>query len=87
MVYDIKDDKRRGRVAKTMEDYGKRVQYSVFECNLNDKILGNMQNKLSSIIDDEDDKIRIYRLCNSCLMTVQILGNGEITEDDEVYII
>lgn len=87
VAYDIKDDKRRIRVAKTMEDYGTRVQYSVFECNLNDKILDNMQNKLSSVIDDVNDKIRIYRLCNGCVKSVQILGNGEMTEDKDVYIV
>lgn len=32
--YDISDDKRRCEVAKTMEGYGYRVQYSVFECDL-----------------------------------------------------
>ncbi len=87
VAYDIKDDKRRGQVAKTMKDYGTRIQYSVFECNMNEKLLGNMQSKLSSIINIEDDKIRIYTLCNRCLKSVQILGNGETTQDEDVYIV
>jgi len=37
VAYDIIDDKRRNRVAKTMEDYGTRVQYSVFECVLEEE--------------------------------------------------
>jgi len=32
--YDIANDKRRSKIARTMEDYGTRVQYSVFEVNL-----------------------------------------------------
>lgn len=87
VVYDIKNDRRRSRVAKTMEDYGTRVQYSVFECNINEKILDNMNNTLASVIDEKDDKIRVYRLCKKCLYSVQILGSGDITEDENVYIV
>jgi CRISPR-associated protein Cas2 len=32
--YDITDDKRRVRMAKTLLGYGQRVQYSVFEAHL-----------------------------------------------------
>ena len=35
--YDISDDKRRRKVCKILEGYGYRVQYSVFECDLDDK--------------------------------------------------
>ena len=31
VAYDITDDKRRNKVAKILKDFGKRVQYSVFE--------------------------------------------------------
>ena len=34
LAYDIADPKRLSRVAKVCEDYGVRVQYSVFECHL-----------------------------------------------------
>ena len=87
VVYDIKDDRRRSRVAKTVEDYGTRVQYSVFECNMDEKILDNMNNTLASVIDDTNDKIRVYRLCKNCLNSVQLLGSGDITEDENVYIV
>ena len=33
--YDITCDRRRSKVARTLEDHGKRVQYSVFDCILN----------------------------------------------------
>ncbi len=87
VAYDIKADRRRNRIARTMEDYGSRVQYSVFECNLNGKLLERMKNKLVSIIDDECDKVRIYKLCNGCVKSVQIFGHGKVTEDEDVYIV
>lgn len=87
VVYDIKDDKRRGRVAKTMKDYGTRVQYSVFECNMDERLLERMQEQLETAINEEYDKIRIYKLCSGCIKSVQILGSGELTEDDDVFIV
>ena len=49
VAYDIIDDKRRNRVAKTMEDYGTRVQYSVFECVLEEEYLTEMVDTLKTI--------------------------------------
>ena len=39
--YDIPDTKRRTKLAKTLEDFGDRVQYSVFECILDGVLLDN----------------------------------------------
>ena len=32
--YDITSDRLRNKIAKTLEGYGTRIQYSVFECRL-----------------------------------------------------
>ncbi len=87
VTYDIIDDKRRNRVAKTMEDYGTRVQYSVFECNLEKDLLDELINELANHIDQEDDSIRFYILCKGCITSVKMLGKGELTEDKDVFII
>lgn len=87
VAYDIKDDKRRNRVAKTMKDYGTRVQYSVFECNMEYKILEEMKDRLSAVIDTEEDNIRIYKLCNACKGSIHVFGSGKVTEDEDVYIV
>ena len=34
VCYDIRDERRLKRVGKMMKDYGTRVQYSVFEVDL-----------------------------------------------------
>ena len=86
VTYDIPEDKRRTRVAKTLLDFGSRVQYSVFECIMDDKLLEKLFAKLSKIATD-DDSIRIYSLCAKCETCVKIIGRGEITKDEEVYIL
>ena len=37
--YDMPDDRKRTKMAKNLLDFGTRVQYSVFECILDDKRL------------------------------------------------
>jgi CRISPR-associated protein Cas2 len=84
--YDIPDDRKRDRVSKTLLDFGTRVQYSVFECILDNKLLEKMTAKLSRIISDEDS-VRIYALCAKCEGVARVLGKGEVTKDENVFIL
>uniref|UniRef100_A0A7C4UFN7 CRISPR-associated endoribonuclease Cas2 n=1 Tax=candidate division WOR-3 bacterium TaxID=2052148 RepID=A0A7C4UFN7_UNCW3 len=85
--YDISNDKRRNNVSKCLENYGTRVQYSVFEVILGEEKFKELYEKLKKIIDIKKDSIRIYPLCNSCLRKTRIIGEGEITTEIEIYII
>ena len=44
--YDITPNRLRNKVAKTLEGFGKRVQYSVFECDLTEKRYEELYEKL-----------------------------------------
>ncbi len=46
VCYDITDDRRRYRVASELENFGCRVQYSVFECHLEEPQLQELQARL-----------------------------------------
>ncbi len=54
--------KRLRQVAKACEGRGQRVQFSVFECSLNEMELERFRRKLIGIIHQEEDSLRIYRL-------------------------
>ena len=86
VTYDIPEDRRRTRVAKTLLDFGSRVQYSVFECIMDKALLEELFERLSEIAAD-DDSIRIYGLCAKCEPGVKIIGRGEMTKDEDVFII
>lgn len=85
--YDIPDDRRRTRLAKTIKDFGDRVQYSVFECNLDGNLLDTMIVRIEKIIDQEEDSVRIYALCGACERVIRIIGTGEVTKDQDIYIL
>lgn len=55
--YDIAHPKRLRRVAKICESYGSRIQYSVFECPLDDLRFQQLNAELHEVIHHEDDQI------------------------------
>lgn len=73
--YDISDDKRRRKVAKIMEGYGFRVQYSVFECDLEPKKVTELQQRLRPLVKGQLwESIRFYPLHDDSAAQVVILG-------------
>ena len=86
IAYDIVDDGVRGRVHDILKDYGERVQYSVFECRLNDAALKTLRTRVNAEID-EPDKVRWYPLCAWCADQVAWQGTGSPPEDDRFFLV
>ena len=84
--YDIPDDKKRTKMAKTLRDFGERVQLSVFECILDDILLKRMISRVTKIIS-EDDSVRVYALCAKCQELIKVFGRGTVVKDENVFIL
>jgi CRISPR-associated protein Cas2 len=80
VVYDISDDKRRGKVAGILEGYGRRVQYSVFECVLPDHKYVELKGRLKKFFRDGEDSIRFYPVSKHTLSQVDVWGAIPITK-------
>jgi len=76
--YDSPNDRRRAKVMKTLEGYGHRVQYSVFECEPRPADLEKLKTRLRSLIQPEEDDIRFYDLCENCQGKVTMLGRAKM---------
>lgn len=88
IVYDIPCDKRRKKVADLLEGYGERVQYSVFECVLDDNQYRQLGDRLKKRINLDEDSIRIYPITRHTLQQVQTWGVGkELTKSPSSTII
>lgn len=61
IAYDISDDVRRTKVAKKLESYGDRVQYSVFVVDARPAKLLRLRTELTDMIDQGTDSVL---LCN-----------------------
>lgn len=62
ICYDICDPKRLRQVAKAMCDWGQRLQYSVFECQLSQSERVKIQDELAAIIHHTEDQVLFVRL-------------------------
>lgn len=77
VIYDIRNSRRLSRVAKVMEGYGKRVQRSVFECQLELSHLKRLQREIENIINKDEDSVKYFRLCGKCFEKSFVLGQCE----------
>lgn len=87
VTYDVNTEtdggKRRLRkVAKQCEDYGQRVQNSVFECLVDPVQFAQLRKRLEAIIDIEKDSLRYYFLGANWKRRVEHVG-AKSTYDPE----
>ena len=85
--YDVTDDRRRARLAAALLDFGQRVQYSVFECQLEPGQIDRLRARLLAEIESTEDSVRLYHFCRDCGAKTEIHGCGVVTEDPEVYVL
>lgn len=66
--------KRLRRVAKACQNYGVRVQNSVFECVVDQTQYVVLKDRLCKEIDEDKDSLRLYRLGNNYKEKVEHYG-------------
>ena len=79
VTYDVSTNTEGGarrlrRVAKICLDYGQRVQYSVFECEVNPARYVELKRRLSEAADLDHDSLRFYNLGAQWDRRVEHLG-------------
>ena len=74
VAYDIADDRRRRWVSKTLEDFGRRIQFSLFVCQTNRRQFLLLHYKLQQHIDKKEDTIVFLHLCRPCQQKIEYLG-------------
>lgn len=89
--YDVASDRLRSRIARMLEGYGKRVQYSVFECDLSERRYKELYAKLLQLTEGmEDGNICVYYICKSCEGKKRLIGvpkiSGSYSEEDVIVI-
>ena len=87
ITYDIPENRPRTKLANLLEDYGKRVQYSVFEIWLTATQMRELYRKIDALLAEEPGQVRFYRLCADCQKTVDIIGGDDLPEPPGVVII
>lgn len=79
--------RRLRRVARVCLDFGQRVQYSVFECNVGEAELVQLRSRLLDEIDPQEDSLRLYRLTGSFHDAVESHGKDRRIDFDGPLVI
>ena len=79
ITYDVNTEtdagkKRLRKVAKQCQNYGQRVQYSVFECLLDAAMFKQLKHRLTELVDTDKDSLRFYHLGDNWKPHVEHIG-------------
>lgn len=78
VAYDISNDKRRKKLSEHLDKYGVRVNYSVYEIELNKtkylKLLKEIEEK--KLVNKKYDSVRFYHICENCMAKSFELSNA-----------
>lgn len=88
VVYDITDDRLRGRVALTLMEYGfSRVQRSVFVGDVNRNAAEMLAIELRRLVEGNPCDVRIIPVCARCYEGVIVVARlAEAVETREVVV-
>ncbi len=77
IIYDIVNDRSRGRVAKACKNKGLyRVQKSAFLGNINKNQLDELRIMCEDIINKDVDSVYIFPMCEDDFKKVKLLGQA-----------
>jgi CRISPR-associated protein Cas2 len=92
IAYDVSTETPKGRkrlrkVAQACKDYGQRVQKSVFECAVNEMQYEQLLRKLLAIIEEKEDRLRIYRLIEPKEKYIAVYGVDGTVDFEEPLVV
>jgi CRISPR-associated protein Cas2 len=86
LVYDVADDRRRGRLRSCLMRFGTPVQESVFEFSLTREGLDRMLKAVHAAVVDGEDAIRYYVLCRACRNRAAGMNGGTCEPQQTVVV-
>ncbi len=92
VTYDVSTEtpagrRRLRRIAKVCQDYGQRVQKSVFECKVNKTTYVLLEKRLLNEIKTDEDNLRLYCLVEPLKRHVKEFGTFRARDFEEPLII
>ncbi len=92
ITYDVKTETKEGRrrlrrLAKACLDFGQRVQYSVFECDVDPAQWTALRARLLSEYSETEDSLRFYYLGQNWKRRIEHCGAKPATDFDGILIV
>lgn len=78
--YDVTDTRRRNQISKALEQFGLRVQKSVFQCDMPAEKAEKLKNILLTVINKKEDSLLFYPVCDDCVGKARLIGDKNLLE-------
>lgn len=69
--YDIAHPRRLRKIARLLEQWGLRVQYSFFICDLSEEKKDELVAAIRGLMERREDSLVVYPLCERCADLVE----------------
>ncbi len=87
VVYDIPDDKRRTKLSNFLEGYGRRVQFSVFECFISLEEMRQLHQKVKKFVLPAEDNVRFYWMFAEAMSMTLTIGSEKPAPPPNYYVV
>jgi CRISPR-associated protein Cas2 len=87
VCYDIAQPRRLQKVARLLEGYGQRLQYSVFLCYLAPPLLAQLKDRAAQLMHPDEDSIVYIPLCGVCHDAIEVYGHRDLPPVDATCVI
>ncbi len=82
VAYDIASNSRRRQAEACAREFGVRLQRSLFVCQITDAEANTLSDRVIRLIDHEQDRVAVYRLCAKDAARVVIQGGSRLQESE-----
>jgi len=81
VCYDISRDASRARVAAYLQQWGDRIQRSVYICAVAPGELSEMVGRVEQMIDPDTDAVHLLPTCATCWSRLVVRGQADPAPD------
>jgi len=86
ICYDIPEDSVRAKIVRYLEEFAYRMQYSVFNCDLDSKAAAVVWSDLLELVDESDGgTVLMTPLCKACAKNLKL--SGKPLEEEKGFLI
>lgn len=86
VAYDISNTRKRTKISKILEQYGVRINRSVFECMFAKDQFEKIKKELKEQVNPKCDVLVFYVLCINCYTKVKRFPEQKVNTDQVVTV-
>ena len=85
--YDIANSHRRSKISKVLEQFGIRMQKSIFQLDVSPMKAEEIKEALLTIMAEKEDSLLFFPICKTCFEKTVSIGNKSLLKNESFEIL